>query len=99
MPQVPGAVVGPTSCGSSAPAGTSWHVPGWLGRLQEKHPVVQLVLQQTPSAQMPLLHSTPVAQAVPFGLRFVHDPDWQLNPVAQSPLAVQVVRQAPAEQT
>jgi hypothetical protein len=58
-----------------------------------------VVVQQTPSAQMPLLHSVPLAQVVPFGLRFVHDPDWQLNPAAQSPLPAHVVRQAPPEQT
>jgi hypothetical protein len=28
----------------------------------------------------------------------VHDPDWQLNPVAQSVFPAQVVRQAPPEQ-
>jgi hypothetical protein len=57
------------------------------------------VVQQTPSAQIPLLHSVPLAHVAPFGLRFVHDPDWQLNPAAQSPLPAHVVRQAPPEQT
>jgi len=99
VPQVETAVVAQTSCGSSAPADTIWQVPGSLGRLQEVQAPAQAVVQQTPSAQMPLAHSRPVAHAAPFVLRLVHDPDWQLNPAAQSVLPVQVVRQASPEQT
>jgi hypothetical protein len=67
--------------------------------LQEVQAPEQVVVQQAPSAQTPLLHSRPVAHAAPFGFRLVHDPDWQLNPAAQSALIAQVVRQAPPEQT
>jgi hypothetical protein len=52
--------------------------------------------QQTPSTQIVLEHCEPVVQAAPFGSRSVHDPDWQLKPLAQSALTEQVVRHAPA---
>jgi hypothetical protein len=34
--------------------------------------------QQKPSVQNPLMHSPAAAQAVPFGLRFVHEYPWQV---------------------
>ena len=46
--------------------------------------------QQTPSTQRVLVHWGPVVQAAPCGRRLVHDPDWQLNPAAQSALIAAV---------
>jgi hypothetical protein len=40
------------------------------------------------------MHSVPETQAAPFGLRFVHEPDWQMAPAAHCVASVQVVRQA-----
>jgi hypothetical protein len=51
-----------------APAGTCVHSPGALGRLQAMHVPSQAVAQQTPSAQTPLAHSAPQAQALEFTL-------------------------------
>jgi hypothetical protein len=46
------------------------------------------------------MHWVPSVQAPPFGVRFVHEPFAQENPIAQSPSPPQVVRQAaPASQT
>jgi hypothetical protein len=54
---------------------------------------VQAVAQQTPCAQMPLLHSPPAAQMAPLGLG-PHEPFVQKFPGAQSPSVTQVALQA-----
>jgi hypothetical protein len=56
------------------------------------------LLQQTPCAQKPLLHSVPPAHAEPSGLRPQLE-DVQTLPVVQSALVVQVASQLPALQT
>ena len=59
---------------------------------------VQAVLQQTPWAQNPLLHSLPAAQDAPSGLRPQLD-DVQTLPVVQSADVEQLARQLPPPQT
>lgn len=50
--------------------------------------------QQTPSVQKVLRHCAPMLQDEPRGKRFVQEPAWQVSPLMQSVLAVQVVPQA-----
>jgi hypothetical protein len=50
--------------------------------------------QHTDSMQWPLMHWVPSVQAPPLGVRFVHEPFAQVNPMVQSPSPPQVVRQA-----
>jgi hypothetical protein len=57
------------------------------------HVPVQVVAQQTPCAQTLLVHSGPVEQTAPFGLR-PHDPLLQVANGAQSALVLQVALQA-----
>ena len=59
---------------------------------------MQAVLQQTPWAQNPLLHSLPAPQAAPRGLRPQLD-DVQTLPVVQSALVVQLAMQLPPPHT
>jgi len=44
---------------------TGTHMPALFGSLQLSHCPVQPLLQHTPSAQLPVVHSVPVAQVVP----------------------------------
>ena len=78
----------------SCPLGTLLHEPTVPAIAHERQVPVQVVAQQTPCAQIPMLHSAFPPQAAPIGLRP------QLLPLqvlgdAQSALVVQVVRQAP----
>ena len=66
-----------------------------MATLHEWHWSVQAVAQQTPSTQRVLVHCGPIVQAAPCGRRLVHDPDWQLKPLAQSLFPAHVVRQTP----
>jgi hypothetical protein len=57
--------------------------------------------QQTPSTQLPLLHSAMAEQAIPLALRlqlFAPAVPWQVFGAWQSPSTVQVVLQAPGPQ-
>jgi len=59
---------------------------------------VQAVAQQTPSAQIALVHSLPLAHAAPGSFKLVHDPESHLNPPAQLLSDEQVVPHATPEQ-
>src|SRR5579872_2387014 len=50
------------------PLGIGEHVPGALSKLQAPQGLVHSALQQTPSAQNPLMHSPGCEQASPFDL-------------------------------
>jgi len=65
---------------------------------QDRQFPVQAVLQQTPWAQNPLLHSLPAPHAAPRGLRPQLD-DVQTLPVVQSALVVQLAMQLPPPHT
>jgi hypothetical protein len=56
---------------------TKLHVPGLPVLLQYSHAPAHAELQHTPSAQMPLVHSSTAAQAVPFAFLAVHIPALQ----------------------
>jgi len=93
MTELPsGQLAGHAPLGSAA-AGTKLHTPTLPAIVQDLQPP-QAVSQQTPCAQWVLMHSASAAQASPFGVRLVHDPLWHVSPATQSPLPVQVVRQA-----
>jgi hypothetical protein len=81
--------------GSVPPAGTGLQVPAAPADdiAQVMHVPVQVVAQQTPWAQMPLVHSWPLAQAAPFDLS-PHEPPLQVANGAQSLLVAQVALQA-----
>ena len=57
-----------TPWGSLAPAGTGAHLPSEVDSAQLKQLPVQVVAQQTPSAQKPLPHSLPAEHAWPSAL-------------------------------
>jgi hypothetical protein len=63
LPQVP--LAAQRACGSVTPVATLLQVPSLPAMLQARQ-VAQLALpQQTPSTQLPLLHSCPAAQVTP----------------------------------
>ena len=93
MPQLAAVMAMHTPAGSG-PGGTGAHVPSFPGIAQELQLPQDGEAQHSPSVHWLLMHSVPVTQTWPFGLRFVHEPDWQVLPAAQSPLAEQVVRHA-----
>jgi hypothetical protein len=78
--------------GSVPPAAIGEQVPAVPVSAQERQLAVQLVAQQTPCAQMPLVHSLAAAQGAPFPLR-PHEPARQTAGATQSASAVQLVRQ------
>ena len=79
--------------GSGAPLGTGLQTPMEPGSAQEVHSPKQAVLQQTPWAQNPLLHSL---LAVQMRARDApHVPLRQRTPPAQSSSLAQVVLQRP----
>ena len=59
---------------SSIAAFTGLQVPASPVRLQARQAVVQALLQQTPSAQKPLVHSPAAAQTCPFAFFATHFP-------------------------
>jgi hypothetical protein len=79
--------------GSVPLAATGEQVPAAPVSAQDKHVPVQAVPQQTPWAQMVLLHSVPLEQTAPFGLS-PHDPEMQDAGMAQSLSVAQVALQA-----
>ena len=81
--------------GSVPPAGTGRQVPAAPADdvAQVMHVPVQVVAQHTPWAQMPLVHSGPLAQAAPFDFS-PHEPLLQVANGAQSALLAQVALQA-----
>src|SRR6188768_364079 len=93
IPQLVDAVATQTAAGSSPLVGTGWQVPALPATAQEKQ-LGQLVdPQQTPSTQLPLVHSAPATQASPLGFN-VQEPERQNSPDVQSASTVQTVRQA-----
>jgi hypothetical protein len=84
--------------GSAPPAATGEQVPTFPVTLQDRQvpPVasLQVVLQQTPSVQLPLTHSAAAAQAAPLGLR-PHELLMQVLGLTQSALVLQALLQAP----
>ena len=73
---------------------------GWLVLLFEHatQGPTQADSQQTPSAQNRLAHSPAAAHAAPLAFAGVHEPDEQMLPLAQSPLAAHVVLHAVVSQ-
>ena len=61
---------------SAVPAALFVHVPG-IARLQAMQVPHFVLEQQTPSTQLPLVHSTPTPHAVPSGFLTTHAPDTQ----------------------
>jgi hypothetical protein len=70
-------------CGSMSPAGTGWHMPATPATLHDWQLPQLFDEQQTPSTQLPLSHSAPVAHSWPRRLR-PHAPESQTLPGAQS---------------
>ena len=68
-PQVLAAVAAHCPVGAAVPAGIGVQVPVVPVRLHAMHVPVQALLQQTPWAQFPELHSGPVVHVAPMGLR------------------------------
>jgi hypothetical protein len=80
-------------CGSAAPAAIGWHDPAWPETLHALQ-VPQLAdEQQTPSTQLPLPHSVPMAQSWPSRLR-PQEPLLQTLPGEQSVSTAQTATQA-----
>jgi hypothetical protein len=78
----------------SCPAGTVEQVPPVPVSEHDMQVPVHAVLQQTPCAQNPLLHSPPAVHAAPSGFSPQLDAV-QTLPLVQSALAVQLARQLP----
>ena len=74
--------------GSGIPAATAEQVPALPEIAHDMQVPAQVVWQQVPWAQMPLLHSVPSPQVAPLGLR-PHDPPTHTPGGAQSASAVQ----------
>jgi hypothetical protein len=85
VPQVAGACVAQTPCGSGPPASAGQQVPRRPCWLQLTQGPLQATLQQTPSVQKPDLHSLFAAHTAPPGLS-PQLPFAQTTPVAQSAL-------------
>jgi hypothetical protein len=84
-------------CGSRAPFATGLQVPRVAVRLHDWHVPLQAVLQQTPCAQTPDMHSLPTAHARPLTLS-AHAPLVHKAGDAQSALLAQVFLQTPVPQ-
>jgi hypothetical protein len=97
-PQLVWAAAAQRDFGSAPPSTTGEQVPTFPVTLQDRQvpPLasLQVVLQQTPSVQMPLTHSAVAAQVAPLGLR-PHELLMQLFGLTQSALVVQALLQAP----
>ena len=59
-------------------------LPRLAGRAHDSQASVHAVLQQTPSVQNPLAHSTPEPQVAPLSFGGTQALDEQMNPAAQS---------------
>jgi hypothetical protein len=97
VPQVAAAWGTHWLAGSVPPAATAVQVPALPVSAQDMHVDAQVVEQQTPCAQIPVLHSVAVAQAAPVDFS-PHDPPRQTAGAAQSALEMQVALQAAAPQ-
>jgi hypothetical protein len=97
--QVEAAIIKQTPAGSVLPAATGAQLPSLPGSAQELQVPQALAAQQNPSVQWVLMQSVPERQPAPFGLRFVHEPAWQMAPAAHCVASVQVVRQAAGPHT
>jgi hypothetical protein len=93
IPQVVEPVVMQTAAGSSPFAGTGWQVPALPATAHDRQLGQLADPQQTPSTQLPLVHSAPATQASPLGFD-VQEPDRQNSPDVQSASAAHTVRQA-----
>ena len=82
-----------TPWGSAPPGGTGAQVPSEVETAQLRQPPVQAVVQQTPSAQNPLLHSLAAEQGWP-GALGPQLPLTQASPPWQSASLVQWLMQA-----
>jgi hypothetical protein len=69
VPQVLGGFATHMRCGSGALSATARQSPGVAVRLQAMHASAHALLQHTPWAQKPDLHSVPTPQLAPRGLR------------------------------
>jgi hypothetical protein len=98
VPQVEAGMVMHAIWGSSPPSGTGWQVPCMFMTAHERQLGQLAAAQQKPSVQLVLKHSVPEVQAAPFALRLVQAFDMQVNPLAQSPSPLQVVRHSSAPQ-
>jgi hypothetical protein len=83
--------------GSVPPAGTGVQVPALPVSAHDMHVDPQAVPQQTPCAQIPVLHSVPPAQVAPVDFS-PHDPLVQTAGAAQSAFEVHVALQVAAPQ-
>jgi len=95
VPQLPAPLSGQRASGVLFATGL--HVPTVPCKLQATQALLQALLQQTPWAQFPLAHSTPLAHCAPSGLR-PQDPFVHTLPAEQSASAVHVALQAIAPQ-
>ena len=78
------------------PALTKVQVPTVPARLQASHAPPQAVLQQTPSTQLPEVHSLAAAQAVPLAFFATQAPAEQYDVETQLPSTVQLTGQLSA---
>ena len=83
--------------GSAPSAGTGAQVPAVAASAQDRQVPVQAVRQQTPCAQMPLVHSAPSAQVAPSDLR-PHEPAVHTAGASQSASAEQLALHTDAPQ-
>jgi len=99
VPQVEAAVMVQPPAGSGVPAASGAQVPAVPGSAQELQAPQEAAPQHTPLTQWVLMQSPPVAQARPFGLSAVQEPERQTFPAAHWASVEQVVRQEEAPQT
>ena len=92
VPQDEAGIITQVAFGSGSPIATAWQLPWKPGKAQVLQVPQPAAMQQTPSAQLPLKHSSPDTHVAPLASRLVHTFDMQVNPVAQSPSPPQVVR-------
>jgi hypothetical protein len=97
VPQVAAGVALQRPWGSAPPAATLVHAPTKPGTLQAWQLPQADDPQQTPSVQLPLLHSVPATHSAPSGFSLHSDPA-QVAGGVQSESAVHDVVQAPAAQ-
>ena len=83
--------------GSVPPAETAVQVPALPVSAHDMHVAPQAVAQQTPCAQIPVLHSLPSAQAAPVDFS-PHEPSMQTAGAAQSAFEMHVALHAAAPQ-
>jgi hypothetical protein len=97
VPQVAAAWPTHWFAGSVPPAATGVQVPALPASAQDMQLDPHAVAQQTPCAQIPVLHSVPPAQVAPVDFS-PHEPPLQTLPGAQSAFEVHVALQAAAPQ-